>query len=156
MFWENDLFDEIRHLQQEMQRMWAGPYMALPGYREKDKDMMPARKQGMDWFRTPKCELCETESSMIASIELPGVDKKDISLNINDDSIEVKVEKKQEKEEKDKDHYSYAGLSHSFYRNIPLPKSVDSSKATAVYRNGVLRVEVPKAEKEQKKRIEIQ
>lgn len=155
MFWENDLFDEFRRLQQEMQRMRLGPYLVLPEFRKKGEKALQRAQYNRDWPRIPKCELCETESSFIANFELPGVDKKDIRLNINKDSIEVKVEKKQEKEVKKKGSYRYDSSSKSFYRSLPLPKSVDPSKSTAVYKNGMLRVEAAKAKKEQSKSIEI-
>jgi HSP20 family protein len=102
-----------------------------------------------------RCE--ETEDSVVASFELPGADKKDIDLNVTNNYIELKVGKKQEKETKKKGFYSYQISSQHFYRRIPLPAEVDSTKAQAEYKNGVLRVELPKTKRivVSKKRIVI-
>ena len=105
--------------------------------------------------RIPVADVVETESSVIATFELPGVEKENIQLNVTDDSIEVKVENKAEKEIKDKGNYSYEMRSHSFYSALPLPAEVIAESADASYKNGILRVEIPKAKKQEKKKIEI-
>ena len=109
-------------------------------------------------FRVPVDDIKETENSVIASVEVPGVEKKDIELNVTENSIEVKVEKKAEKEVKEKGSYSYKSRSHSFYRALPLPAEVKSSEAKAEYKNGVLTVEIPKVKKleAKKKKIRIE
>jgi HSP20 family protein len=108
-------------------------------------------------FRTPLTTLKQTDKSVSASFELPGVDRKDIELNVTDDAIEVKVQKKAERETKKKGFYSYESHSQHFYRRLPLPTGVDARKAQAEYKNGLLKVDVPKTKKliESKKRIEI-
>ena len=108
-------------------------------------------------FRAPKCNMYETDKSVVAAFELPGVEKEDIELNILDDRIEVKVEKKQEKEDRQKGMYRYEASSQSFYRIIPLPVNVKSENAQAEYTNGVLKIEIPKAKpvEHKKKRVEI-
>lgn len=108
-------------------------------------------------IRQPKSDIYETENSVIAAFELPGVDKKDIELNITDDLMEVKVIKKQEKkaEDKEKGVYSYKACSRQFYKSVKLPTSVDSAKAKAEYRDGLLRIEIPKAKTVKKRLIRI-
>lgn len=106
--------------------------------------------------RIPVADMTETESSVIATFELPGVEKEDIELNVAEDRIEVKVEKKAEKEVKGKENYSYEMRSRSFYGALPLPAEVAAENADASYSNGILRIEIPKAKKQEaKKRIEI-
>lgn len=141
MFW--DPFDEIERIHEEMGRF----------FKPRGKELVK-----FSGFRTPKCNMHETEKSVVASFELPGVEKKDIELNVTDDRIEVKVNHKAEKEEKKKGMYRYEASSHSFYRSIPLPVDVKSEEAEAEYKNGVLRVEIPKVkqiEAKKHKRIEI-
>lgn len=104
--------------------------------------------------RIPISDLVETESSVIATFELPGVEKEDIQLNVTEDSIVVKVEKNIEKEADEKEGYSYEIRSHSFYSALPLPAEVDADNSNASYKNGILKVEIPKAKK-QTKRIEV-
>lgn len=83
--------------------------------------------------RIPVADMVETESSMIATFELPGVEKEDIQLNVLEGRIEVKVEKKAEKEVEGKENYAYEMRSHSFYSALPLPAEVTAENADASY-----------------------
>jgi HSP20 family protein len=147
MYW--DPFEELERMHEEMDRLferWFGSHRPLLGHRGGKHEIIP--RSG---FRAPVCHIQETESNIIATFELQGVSKGDIDLVVDDDHIEVKVESKIEKKHKDKESYSYTKAARSFYRRIPLPKEVNSSKATAEYKNGILRVEMPKKHKEEKK-----
>ena len=84
--------------------------------------------------------------------------KENIELNVGNDSIEVKALNKTEKEVKQKGVYSYEARSAQFYRKFPLPAEVKPEQAAAVFKNGLLRVEIPKAkqiEHKNGKRIDI-
>ncbi len=156
-----DIFDEMRRMQEDMDRMFSSFFSRRPMLLEskssgaKGREIVPFRA------RMPVTDVYETESKIIARLEIPGVDKKDIELNITEHGIEVKVEKKAEKEIKDekKGYYHYESRGTQFYRAIPFTKEVIAEKAEAEYKNGVLKVEVPKVKqeekKEKKKRIEI-
>jgi HSP20 family protein len=155
MFWDEDFNEEIARIHEEMDRLFNRMFMTnrpLLGFERSRREL--AKYHG---FRMPAADIQETESGVIATFEIPGVDKKDINLNVTENSIEVRVEKKAEKEEKKKGSYIYKGLSSSFYRRLPLPAEVNAEKASATYKNGILRVEIPKTkkEKEKKKRILI-
>ena len=147
MYW--DPFDELNRMHREMDNVFRGFLMP-------EKRNLLGHEQGkeLSQYRNPVCNIQETETGILATFEIPGASKDDIELNVTEDSIEIKAEKKHEKKEKD----SYSYRSSSFYRRIPLPKHVDADKAKASYKNGLLRIEIPKkAEKEdKKKRIEIE
>jgi HSP20 family protein len=150
-----DPFDELDRMHEEMDRIF-GMYFGVPDRRligHSGNKALAEKSQA----RMPVCHMQETESKMIATFELPGVDKKDINLTVDDDRIELKVEAKQENKQEDKEKgYRYFSQSSAFYRSMVFPKDVDSSKAEAEYKDGVLRVEVPKKQKDaQKKRLEI-
>lgn len=144
MAWDIEPFEGLRKLREDMDRMFNKAFESLPASKEFGKG-----------FRMPKADVQETENSVIATIELPGVEKENIDLNISEKSIEVKAKKKQEKEEKGKEKYSYSKSSSQFYRRVPLPAEVNSDEANAVYKNGVLKVQIPKTKKEKKKKINI-
>ncbi len=95
----------------------------------------------------PAANIYETESSVIASFELPGFNKEDISINLTDTHIELKVEKKKESEEKKEGYYKYYSASRSFYKRILLPTNINPDEANATFNNGMLRIEAPKANK---------
>ena len=150
-----DVWDEIERMQEEIERMTAGLFGRGTGRKllggPRRGGLLPAK-----YFRTPLCDVKESDDKVMAAFELPGIDKKDIELNITDDRIEVRAEKKEEQEIKGKDEYRYFASTGSFYRNIPLPAEVDADKATAVFKNGVLKIEAPKKDgSKKKKRIEI-
>ena len=101
-------------------------------------------------YRMPLTDLWEIDDEVITTIELPGVDKQDIDLKIENNRITVKVEKKTENKEKKKGAYRFERSYQGFYRKIELPVDVDSDKAKATYKNGILEIRIPKLKKETK------
>src|SRR3989338_10396936 len=121
----------------------------------------PLLEREMDFpeYKPPLTDVSETDREVVATIELPGVDKKDIQLNVTEKGIEVKVEKQSEvKQEDKKKGFFHVERNYSgFYRRIPLPVNVDASKADANYKTGVLEIKIPKLKIEDTKvkRIEV-
>ncbi|GBE03327.1 MAG TPA: Hsp20/alpha crystallin family protein [Nitrospirae bacterium] len=106
---------------------------------------------------SPNIDVAETDKEIKISAELPGMDEKEIEVNVNNDSITIRGEKKEEKEDKGKDYYHVERSYGSFSRTIPLPAEIESDKAQAHFKKGVLTVKIPKSAKsiESKKKIEI-
>lgn len=106
---------------------------------------------------TPRTDVAETDKAFEITVELPGLEEKDIEVSVTDDVLTVKGEKKEEHEEKRKDYHVAERFYGSFLRSIVVPAGVDSTKADARFKNGVLTVTLPKtAESETKvKRIQI-
>ncbi len=144
MLRRRSIWDEMERMQQEMDAMFAGLF---PGF---GKQPLLESKEG---YRPAMCNSCETESQYLVDVELPGADKKDIQVNVTDGGVEVKVEQKEEKKEKDSYSKSYMG----FYRFFPLPENADKKNINAEYKNGVLRLSIPKLEieKEDRKQIDV-
>lgn len=105
----------------------------------------------------PMVDMTEDESSVQITAELPGMDEKDIEINLNKDSLTIKGEKKTESEKKDKESYYTERSFGSFTRVLPIPADVDPEKAEAVFKKGVLNITLPKLVKEKKaqKKIKI-
>jgi len=106
-------------------------------------------------YREPLGDIWETDKEVIASVELPGLDKKDIQVNITDDALEIKAERKMEKEEKKKGMYRVERSYSGFYKCMPLPAEVEADKAEATYKNGVLEIHIPKKEAKKSKAKKI-
>lgn len=104
---------------------------------------------------SPKTDIEETVDDYKLYIELPGVDKKDIKLNVENNTLIVKGEKKQEKESKDKNFISCERSYGAFQRVFDLPGGIKSDKIEAEFKDGVLNIKVPKSEEAKKKEIEI-
>ncbi len=90
-----------------------------------------------------KSDVVETDGAIEVSIELPGMEMKDIDVTVTDDMLTVKGEKKVEREEEKKGYYLSERSYGAIYRTIPLPPGVDPDKAEATFRNGVLTVRLP-------------
>ncbi|MSU88760.1 Hsp20 family protein [Rhodobacteraceae bacterium 2CG4] len=104
-----------------------------------------------------RSDVVETEDAIEVSIELPGMDMKDIDVTVTDDMMTIKGEKKVERQEDKKGYYLSERSYGAIYRTIPLPPGVDGEKAQASFRNGVLTVRLPQTPEAQArvKRIEV-
>ena len=100
-------------------------------------------------------EVFDDEDDVIVRLEAPGMDKDDFDLKVVGDHLVVRGEKRIERE-RTQGHYHVTECAYgSFERAIPLPERVKSDKADAKYKNGVLRVELPKAEPRRRKTIKV-
>lgn len=92
----------------------------------------------------PHTDMVESDSSVEISAELPGMSEKDIEISISDDVLSIHGEKKAEKTDDKKGHYLSERSFGVIHRNIALPNGVDSSKAEARFKDGVLTITMPK------------
>jgi len=106
---------------------------------------------------SPGVDLSETDKEIKVSVELPGMDEKDVKVEMDDNTITISGEKKVEKEEKKRNWHFREHSYGSFRRSIPFPVAVNGDDAKASFRKGVLTVTVPKREedKDNRKTIEI-
>jgi HSP20 family protein len=107
----------------------------------------------MPVMRTPRMDIYETNGEVVAEVELPGVDPKNIDVEIKDNVLKVEAKAEEKKEEKKKGYYRKE-LSRGYFKRVtPLPVKVIEEKAEATYQEGVLKIVVPKAKpaKEEKK-----
>lgn len=93
---------------------------------------------------TPALDISESEDAMIVKAEVPGIEPKDIHVTLNNQILSIAGEKKFESEKKDETFYRMERSSGSFARTINLPVAVDSARVTAVFKNGILTITMPK------------
>jgi len=92
----------------------------------------------------PALDIHETDKNYSLRMELPGVEQKDVKITINDNSIIIKGEKEQSRRE-EKDNCLRCECSYgSFQRTVYLPETANTEDAKAIFKNGVLTVEMPK------------
>jgi HSP20 family protein len=111
-------------------------------------------------FRTPalvpNMDVTETDKDIEITMELPGLEEKDVEVNVSDNVLTVRGEKKAEKEEsKDKNHWLLERSYGSFMRSLTLPDGVKAEDIKADIAKGVLTVKVPKPAQAQAKRIDV-
>jgi len=99
----------------------------------------------------------ETQKEVVAEVELPGVDPKNIEVEVQDNVLKVEARSEKKKEEKKKGYYRKEISSGFYKRAVPLPAEVIGKKAQADYSEGILKIIIPKAspKKEKKKSIKI-
>lgn len=108
-------------------------------------------------LRTPRMDIYDSNGNIVAEVELPGVDPKNIEVEVKDNVLRVEAKAEEKKEEKGKGYYRKE-LSRGYYkRAVPLPVEVIGEKAEATYEDGMLRVVVPKAKpkKEEKAGVKV-
>ncbi len=100
---------------------------------------------------TPAMDIVEKDGAFEVTAELPGLDAKDIDVQLADGMLTIKGEKHEEKEEKTKGRYVSERRYGSFRRTLQVPGGVDPEKIEASYKSGVLTVSLPKSPEAQKK-----
>jgi HSP20 family protein len=100
---------------------------------------------------TPAMDIVEKDKAFEVTAELPGLDAKDIDVQLANGMLTIKGEKHEEKEEKTKDRHVSERRYGSFRRTLQVPGSVDAEKIEANYKSGVLTVTLPKSLEAQKK-----
>jgi HSP20 family protein len=102
----------------------------------------------------PPVDLIETDDAYLVSVELPGVNKDDVHIRIQDEKLTISGERKSQPRQMH--HFRKESFDGPFSRTIALPGPVDQSKVTAKYNNGIVEIALPKQEKNKGKEIKIE
>lgn len=106
---------------------------------------------------TPACEISESETEYHMSVDIPGVKKDEIKVEVNDNTLTISGERKQEKKAGDERNAKYVERYYgAFTRSFTLPSTADTEKIEAHYEDGVLNLTIPKATAARTRKIEIQ
>ena len=126
-----------------VKRMWFGfPFHNL--------------QEDLDVGWSPRLDVSETDTALEVVADLPGMEKKDINVTLEDDLLIIQGERKEEKEEKGKKFHTIERRSGSFYRALRLPMEVVSDKIEAAFKDGVLTLKLPKSKESKKKAAQIE
>lgn len=106
-----------------------------------------ARSGGSLYSFVPKVDVIEEEKAFEIHVAVPGMNKEDFKIELNDNYLTVSGERKNTSEKKENMYRSFETQYGSFSRSFSLPENVDGTKITAQYNNGILTVSVPKDEK---------
>jgi HSP20 family protein len=136
-------FVDFERMRREMDRIWDVFF----------ERGISRGEDGEGWL--PSLDVAETKNEIVVKAEVPGMDPKDIDISLSDGLLTIKGEKKQEREEKEENYHLVERSYGSFARSIRLPKEIQSDKINASYKNGVLKVVLPKSEEAKKKEIKI-
>jgi HSP20 family protein len=103
----------------------------------------------------PPLDLSETSDAVQVRLDLPGLEAKDIDVQVRDNQLIITGERKEESEEKGETFHRVERREGTFSRAVSLPYRVNEGKVDAQFRNGVLTIRLPKIEQAKAKRIEV-
>lgn len=136
-------FREIEQLQRQMNRLF-------------DEIMPTSRGETIDGITfVPPAEMEETSDAIHLRLEIPGLDPKDLDVQVSADTVSISGERKSETKTEQKGMTRSEFRYGKFQRVIPLPARVQQNKVEAEYKNGVLKLTLPKAEEEKSKVVKV-
>ena len=103
----------------------------------------------------PAVDVYESKEDIIIKAELPGVEKKDITVDVNGGVLTLKGERNHEEEVKEEEYYRRESVYGKFERSFKLPDGTDFDKIKADFKEGILKVSVPKIEEKKPKKITV-
>jgi HSP20 family protein len=104
----------------------------------------------------PRVDVEETEKEFTVRADLPGVDPKDVDIQVVDNVLTLRGGKEEKKEEKRKNYHRVERFVGQFYRAVSLPAGADADKVSATSANGTVTVTIPKKPEAQPKKITVQ
>lgn len=139
-----DPFRDLVSLRDEVDRLFRGYVGRFPGEKGLAEEY---------WY--PMIDLEETPDAVVVTAEIPGMKKKDISISIRGNQLSIFGERKREKKEKGKTYHRIERSYGVFRRSVTLPTDILLDQAKASYKDGLLRITLPKAEKRRPREIAI-
>jgi HSP20 family protein len=133
----------MTELQNEMDR-WFGNTMSA----------FPEIPSGFDF--SPTADFQESDKEFALKLDIPGIKKEDVKIEVENNTLTVSGERKDQKEEKDSKRHFSESFYGSFLRSFTLAQVIDESTVKAEYKDGVLNITVPKASPTNAKTIAIQ
>lgn len=104
----------------------------------------------------PRTDLAETDEAYRMQVDVPGMSKDDININLQNNTLTISGERSSERKEESEEYVRVERAFGNFHRTFTLPDAVDQENIEATYDEGVLTVNIPKTEKSTRRQIEIQ
>ncbi|MFC1490639.1 Hsp20/alpha crystallin family protein [Candidatus Latescibacterota bacterium] len=116
----------------------------------------PTFERDAEFKWSPRVDIRETDKEIILDFELPGIDKKDIKVEVIDNRISISGERKQEKKEENVESHRIERRYGKYERTFSLPDTIKNDKISAEYKDGILTVNLKKTEKVIPKEIAVE
>lgn len=120
-----------------------------------DDFFYPTRWDRHLWNWNPVADVYDKADHLVIKAELPGVDKKDIVIDVKDGVLTLSGERSYDNETKEESYFRKERAYGKFERSFTLPTHVDAEKIKAEFKDGLLTIEIPKPEKHRPKKITI-
>ena len=112
---------------------------------------------GIGGMWTPAVELKETDNELVLKAEIPGLDAKDLEVEVSEDRVTISGEHKEEETTEDEDKNYFRSEFHygKFERVVPLPMHVKTDQIKSEFKHGILTLTMPKVKDEPKKAVKV-
>ncbi|NEP02528.1 MAG: Hsp20/alpha crystallin family protein [Symploca sp. SIO2E9] len=132
-------WQEIDTLQRQLTRLF-------------DESLAPTTRGDFCRFhKVPRAELSETEAAIILKLEVPGMESKDLEVEVTEDAVSISGERQQQNKDNTRSEFHYG----QFHRVISLPARIQNTNVKAEYKDGVLNLTLPKKEDEKNKVVKV-
>lgn len=140
---ESSFYSPLAQLHREVDRLFNNTFHGFGGWPSFDIDrpFTPLTTPGL---LKPQVDIGADKKEYTITVEIPGVDEKEVTLEIDNNTLIVKGEKTHEKEKKDKNYYRVERSYGSFQRILSLPEDADQENVKATFKNGVLTIVMPR------------
>lgn len=119
-------------------------------------DLIPVNLGELTSFaKTPAAELTETDQALHLKLEVPGMEAKDIDIQVTEESVYISGERKSETKTKDDGNTRSEFYYGKFHRVIPLNSRIQNTNVTAEYKDGILNLTLPKTTEEKNKVVKV-
>ncbi len=145
-------FKEIDRMSKDMDRLWD---QVFPASRRFLKEL-PVKALLERDTAPPAIDIIERPEAVVIRAEMPGVDKENIDISLQENALTISGKIEEDKEEKKEDFYYSERSYRSYSRTVELPCKVNSEKIKAGLKNGILTVTLPKAEDVKAKKITVE
>ncbi|OGY43223.1 MAG: hypothetical protein A3B89_01030 [Candidatus Buchananbacteria bacterium RIFCSPHIGHO2_02_FULL_40_13] len=105
---------------------------------------------------SPAVDIYQDDDQVVVETPMTGIDPEKVDINVKNDILTIKGESEKKSEVEDKDYYRQEIRRGSFYRSVQLPAQVVGEKASAEYKNGILKITLPKAPESKTKSIKVE
>ena len=151
----NEAWDSLADGWQRLYRRAAGAITRFtPGRREDEKTGRELAVRSSGWGVLAS-EVFDDDDQIVVRLEAPGMDKGDFDLEVLDNYLVIRGEKQYERESTEGQYRVTECAYGRFERAIPLPEEVETGKAQATYKKGILRVELPKSARGQRRKVTV-
>jgi HSP20 family protein len=139
-----DPFRDLVTLRERMNRLFEDTFIG----RGEEKELVSST-----W--SPSVDIRETDKELILTAEIPGVEEKDIDIEVEDNTLTIKGKREIEKETKEEEYHRIERSYGSFYRSFTLPAYVQQEKIKAEHEDGLLRITMPKKPELKPKKVKV-
>ncbi|HEY8354814.1 MAG TPA: Hsp20/alpha crystallin family protein [Methylophilaceae bacterium] len=147
------LFHPWSDMERVFERLFGRSWPAFWGHEFPAFDTLAAE---LDHPRLPNLDIIDQDNEIVVRAEMPGIDKKDVSVSLTDNLLTIKGETRKESRDEKGDYHRREISRASFARTVALPANVDASRAGATLQDGVLEIRLTKAESSRRRTITVQ